>query len=175
MAGICLIIIHHHHPGAHHCRCHLDRSQSLFFFVPDWLDQEMLVKSNKSFLPEELLLSPGCAAFLYEETRRPRTFFASTFQHTPTYLRKNEKIKGILQQKILWPNFIFWIEMWGLKITYTFWSQILSPGVLRYSNMVVGFRAAAEGLRGTATHPKISLWRIPVIIRIFQRMEARAR
>ena len=38
-----------HHPRAHHCRCHLDRSQSLFFFVPGWLDQEMLVKSNKSF------------------------------------------------------------------------------------------------------------------------------
>ena len=94
LAGIYLIIIHHHHPRAHHCRCHLDRSRSLFFFVPDWLDQEMLVKSNKSFLPEELLLSPGCAAFLYEATRRPRTFFASTFQHTPTYLRKNEKIIG---------------------------------------------------------------------------------
>ena len=83
---------------------------------------------------------------------------------------KREKLvfKGILHQKIFYClNLIFWIIMGcgiarfgrkGLKTTETwkFWSQILSPGVLRRGapgvsrHSTMGFRGAAQGFRGTA-------------------------
>jgi len=76
--------------------------------------------------------------------------------------------KGILHQKIFYRlNLIFWIVMGcgiarfgrkGLKTTETwkFWSQILSPGVLRRGapgvsrHGAMGFRGAAQGFRGAA-------------------------
>ena len=76
--------------------------------------------------------------------------------------------KGILHQKIFYRlNLIFWIVMGcgiarfgrrGLKTTETwkFWSQNLSPGVLRRGapgvsrHSTMGFRGAAQGFRGTA-------------------------
>ena len=78
------------------------------------------------------------------------------------------KLKGILHQKIFYRlNLIFWIVMGcgiarfgrrGLKTTETwkFWSQILSPGVLRRGapgvsrRGAMGFRGAAQGFRGAA-------------------------
>ena len=77
-------------------------------------------------------------------------------------------VKGILHQKIFYClNLIFWIIMGcgiarfgrkGLKTTETwkFWSQILSPGVLRRGapgvsrHGAMGFRGAAQGFRGAA-------------------------
>ena len=76
--------------------------------------------------------------------------------------------KGILHQKIFYRlNLIFWIVMGcgiarfgrrGLKTTETwkFWSQILSPGVLRRGapgvsrHSAMGFGGAAQGFWGTA-------------------------
>ena len=80
----------------------------------------------------------------------------------------SERVKGILHQKIFYClNLIFWIIMGcgiarfgrkGLKTTETwkFWSQILSPGVLRRGapgvsrRGAMGFRGAAQGFRGAA-------------------------
>ena len=77
-------------------------------------------------------------------------------------------VKGILHQKNFYClNLIFWKIMgcgiarfgWkGLKTTETwkFWSQILSPGVLRRGapgvsrHGAMGFRGAAQGFRGAA-------------------------
>ena len=77
-------------------------------------------------------------------------------------------VKGILHQKIFYRlNFIFWIVMGcgiarfgrrGLKTTeaWKFWSQNLSPGVLRRDapgvsrHSAMGFRGAAQGFRGAA-------------------------
>ena len=79
-----------------------------------------------------------------------------------------EPFKGILHQKISYRlNLIFWIVMGcgiarfgrkGLKTTETwkFWSQNLSPGVLRRGapgvsrHSAMGFRGAAQGFRGAA-------------------------
>ena len=76
--------------------------------------------------------------------------------------------KGILHQKNFYRlNLIFWIVMGcgiarfgrrGLKTTETwkFWSQNLSPGVLRRGapgvsrHSATGFRGAAQGFRGAA-------------------------
>ena len=81
---------------------------------------------------------------------------------------KMTPIKGILHQKNFYRlNLIFWIVMGcgiirfgrrGLKTTETwkFWSQNLSPGVLRRGapgvsrHSTMGFRGAAQGFRGTA-------------------------
>ena len=78
------------------------------------------------------------------------------------------QVKGILHQNFFYRlNLIFWIVMGcgmarfsrrGLKTTETwkFWSQNLSPGVLRRGapgvsrHSAMGFRGAAQGFRGAA-------------------------